>query len=241
VLPAHVRPRDLAMWAGGVGAMRNCDGIVVTVPHKFAALALCGSVTPRAASIGAVNAIRRDADGAWFGDMCDGVAYVSALRNAGCNPSGKRTLLVGAGGAGSAIGHALVDAGVAALAIHDADPARRDALMTRLRSYGALVPSPGSADPSGFDLAINATPMGMQAQDPLPLNTDRLTPDTFVGDVVTLPASLPTSLPDSLANSLSNFTALILAARARGCATLTGIGMFEAVRAQLVDFYLGPP
>jgi shikimate dehydrogenase len=157
--------------------------------------------------------------------MCDGEGYVAALRQAGCEPAGKRALLVGAGGAGSAIAHALVDAGVSALALHDADPVRREALAAKLRAYGSLAPEIGSADPDGFELAINATPMGMRPHDPLPIDVGRLSARTFVGDVVTVPAVPP----------------LIAAARALGCGTLTGVGMFEAVRNRIIDFYLERP
>ena len=131
-------------------------------------------------------------------------------------------MLVGAGGAGSAIAHALIDAGVSALALHEADVARREALAAKLRAYGPVVPSVGSTDPSGFDLVINATPMGMKDGDPLPVQADKLTAATFVGDVVTMPPVPP----------------LIAAARARGCATMMGAGMFEAVRDRMVNFYL---
>jgi shikimate dehydrogenase len=222
VVPAQVKSPDLAAFFALAERMPNVDGIIVTVPHKFDAAALCAHVTPRARSIGASNVVRRAADGRWEGDMCDGEGYVAGLRKAGCEPRGRRALLVGAGGAGSAIAHALVDAGVAALALHEADRGRREALAAKLRAYGPLVPGLGSADPSGFDLAINATPMGMKAGDPLPIDVARLSKDCFVGDVVTVPSVPP----------------LIEAARARGCGTMTGAGMFEAVRDRLVDFYL---
>jgi shikimate dehydrogenase len=221
VVPAHVKPADLHAFFALTQRMPNVDGIIVTVPHKFEAARLSSHATARARSIGAANVVRRAADGTWEGDMCDGEGYVAGLRKAGCEPRGKRVLLVGAGGAGSAIAHALVDAGVASLALHDADTARREALAAKLRAYGPLVPTVGSTDPTGFDLAINATPMGMQPGDPLPLQVDKLAATTFVGDVVTMPPVPP----------------LIEAARARGCATMTGAGMFEAVRDRIVDFY----
>ncbi|NDY91249.1 shikimate dehydrogenase family protein [Ideonella livida] len=227
VVPAHVHPADLPLWMDAVRRMPNVDGVIVTVPHKFDALALCDEATPRARSIGAANAIRRSATGGWLGDMCDGEGYVAGLRAAGCEPRGKCALLVGAGGAGSAIAHALLDAGVARLALQEADTTRREALATKLRAYGPQVghpvpPEVGSADPSGFDLVINATPMGMQPTDPLPLDASRLAPGTFVGCVVTQPAVPP----------------LIEAARAQGLSTMTGAGMFAAVCDRLVDFYL---
>jgi len=224
VVPAHVAPPDLVAWTNAVGTMHNCDGIIVTVPHKFAALALCRDLCNAARSIGAVNVMRRRADGAWSGDMLDGAGYVAGLRRAGCEPAGMKALLVGAGGAGSAIAHALVDAGIASLALHDTEETRRDELARKLAGYGPVRATRGSSDPGGFDLVINASPLGMQPGDPLPIDVGHLAATTFVGDVVTLPPLTP----------------LIAAARARGCATMTGIGMFEAVRDRMVEFFLEP-
>ncbi|MDP4299193.1 shikimate dehydrogenase family protein [Leptothrix discophora] len=227
-VPAHVAPEHLADWCAAIRLQRNVDGIIVTVPHKFAVLPLCDELTPRARSIGAVNILRRHApSGGWTGDMCDGDGHVAGMRSAGAVLAGRRALLVGAGGAGSAIAHALVDAGVAALDLLDADAARREALADKLRRYAAghaqaLALGIGSADPTGYDLVTNATPLGMKPTDPLPVDVSKLAVTTFVSDVVTQPALPP----------------LIEAARARGCATLTGIGMFEAVRDRMVDFYL---
>jgi shikimate dehydrogenase len=222
VVPAQVTAADLGTFFALAERMSNVDGLLVTVPHKFDAALVCAQLTPRARSIGAVNVVRRSADGRWHGDMCDGEGYVAGLRHAGCEPRGQRALLVGAGGAGSAIAHALVDAGVAALALHDTDAARRETLAAKLRAYGPVTPIAGSTDPSGFDLVVNASPMGMRAGDPLPLQVERLAPTTFVGCVVTVPAVPP----------------LIEAARARGCATMTGAGMFDAVRERIIAFYL---
>ncbi len=220
VVPAHVEPADLADFFSIAARMPNVDGILVTVPHKFAAFALCASLSDRAQSIGAANVARR-IGGAWHGDMCDGEGHVRGLRKAGFEPRGARALLVGAGGAGSAIAHALVDARVASLAVFDADEARREALAARLQRYGGPAPDIGSADPRGFDLVVNATPMGMRAGDPMPVDIGRLGAATFVSDVVTVPA----------------VPALIAQARAIGCGTMTGTEMFESVRDAIVDFY----
>jgi shikimate dehydrogenase len=222
VVPVQVKPLDIDAFFALAERMPNVDGLIVTVPYKFDAARLCAQVSARARSIGAANVVRRGEASRWEADMCDGEGYVAGLRAAGCEPRGQRALLVGAGGAGSAIAHALVDAGVAALALHDADTARRDALAAKLRGYGPLRPDTGSTDPSGFSLAINATPMGMQPGDALPIDTTRLATTTFVGDVVTMPRVPP----------------LIAQARARGCATMTGAGMFDGVRERMIRFFL---
>jgi shikimate dehydrogenase len=223
VMPAHVAPAALARWLEGVSLAQNVDGVIVTVPHKFASFALCGSASERARFLGAVNTLRRNPDGSWHGDMFDGMGYVAALRDRGCEPAGRRALLAGAGGAGSAIAHALVEAGVAALAVHDGDAARRDALADRLARLGRCPVTAGSSDPAGFDLVINASPAGMKEGDPSPVQVERLDAGAFVGCVITAPAISP----------------LIAAARARGCGTVTGADMFARVRDLMVEFLVG--
>ena len=225
VMPAHVAPADLAGWLAGVSLAKNVDGIIVTVPHKFACTDLCATTSERAAFLHTVNTMRRNPDGGWHGDMFDGLGFVSALRDNGCQPEGKKALLVGAGGAGSAIAHALVLAGVSELAIHDADSARRTTLVDRLAGLGKCPVTHGSADPGGFDIVLNATPVGMKESDPYPLEVEKISPAMFVGCVITAPAVTP----------------LIAAARARGCGTMTGTHMFGRVRDLMVDFLLGKP
>lgn len=220
--PLHIAPDDLAGFVRGVGKARNLDGLIVTVPHKFAAHAHCASATERADFLGAVNVMRRNVEGHWHGDQVDGLAYVEALRKKDFDPRGCRALLAGAGGAGSAIADALVRAGVASLAIHDGDTQRRDALIARLATLGPSDVDAGSDAVAGFDLVINATPCGMRQGDPLPFDIDGLSPSTMVGDVVTLPEVTP----------------WIAAARDKGCATVLGTDMFAAVRELMVDFLL---
>lgn len=221
-LPAHVAPEDLSAWADGVSRARNVDGLIVTVPHKFAAFALCASTTERAAFLGAVNTLRRRPDGRWHGDMFDGEALVRALQARSGARTWRRALLVGAGGAGTAIGRALVDSGVAELSIHDTDPVRRDALVRRLAALGRARISADGPDARGFDLAVNATPLGMRAGDAWPFDISTLSPRTLVACVVTAPAVTP----------------LVEAARGRGCAVVTGTDMFDRVRDLMLDFLM---
>ncbi len=223
VVPAHVTPADLASWLRGASLARNVDGIIVTVPHKFACCDLCSTTSDRARFLSTVNTMRRNPDGSWHGDMFDGLGFVAAMRDNGCEPQGKRALLVGAGGAGSAIAHALVMAGVSALAIHDEDAARRTSLVDRLAGLGRRPVTHGSADPGGYDIVLNATPVGMKENDPYPLDVARLKATMFVGCVITVPAITP----------------LIAAARQLGCRTMTGADMFGRVRDLMVDFLLG--
>ncbi|MDR5857321.1 shikimate dehydrogenase [Caballeronia sp. LZ062] len=225
VIPAHVAPADLDAFFAGVTPMQNVDGIIITVPHKFSAAQYCRTLTGESEFLGATNMLRRNADGTWHGGMSDGVGMVAALADAGCRPAGKRALLIGAGGAGSAIGHALVEAGVASLAIRDFDAARTSALVSRLASLGrgaVNIADDADADAQAYDIVVNASPAGMRPGDPLPIDVSRLAPKTFIGDVVTKPPITP----------------FIEAARARGCPTVTGTQMFGRVCDAMVEFLL---
>ncbi|WP_175720391.1 shikimate dehydrogenase family protein [Burkholderia anthina] len=224
VVPAHVAPDDLAAFFAGITPMRNVDGVIITVPHKFSAAGFCASLSDEAAFLGAANTLRRTADGGWHGGMFDGTGFVAALGDAGCDLRGKRALLVGAGGAGSAIGHALVMAGVASLDVRDNDAARTASLVDRLATLqrGTVRVAAAAVAPESFDVIVNASPMGMRADDPLPVDVSRVPAATFVGDVVTKPPLTP----------------FIEAARARGCRTVTGTQMFARVCDRMVAFLL---
>ncbi|MDN7902775.1 ThiF family adenylyltransferase [Burkholderia diffusa] len=224
VVPAHVAPDDLAAFFAGITPMGNVDGVIITVPHKFSAAGFCTSLSDEAAFLGAANTLRRTADGGWHGDMFDGTGFVAALGDAGCDLRGKRALLVGAGGAGSAIGHALVMAGVASLDVRDNDAARTASLVDRLATLqrGTVRVAAADVAPESFDVIVNASPMGMRADDPPPVDVSRVPATTFVGDVVTKPPLTP----------------FIEAARARGCRTVTGTQMFSRVCDRMVAFLI---
>jgi shikimate dehydrogenase len=224
VVPAHVAPADLPAFFAGVTPMSNVDGIIITVPHKFSAAEYCATRSTEAEFLGAVNTLRRTADGKWHGGMFDGTGLVAALVDAGCELRGKRALLIGAGGAGSAIGHALIDSGVASLDVRDNDAARTASLTGRLNAlgHGEARSVSASVQAHDYDVVVNASPLGMRADDPLPIDVSQLPATTFVGDVVTKPPLTP----------------LIEAARARGCSTVTGTQMFGRVCDRMVAFLL---
>lgn len=222
VVPAHILPEDLADWLTQARALRNCGGIVVTVPHKAACLGFCARVTARAKASGAVNIMIRDGED-WVGDATDGHGYLDGIAAEGFDVAGEPALLVGTGGAGSAIAYEILARGASELALHDIDHARRDALIARLNEAFPGRARIGGVDPRGFALVANATPLGMREGDPSPVLVEYLTPDQFVADVVTRPAVPP----------------LIAAARARGCRTMPGSGMFNAQAVLLAELLMG--
>lgn len=222
-IPAHVGRGDFAAFMSAAKRALNVEGFVITVPHKFSAFSHCDAVSDRARFLTAVNVMRRERD-RWVGDMTDGIALLVALRERGFDPKGEQALLVGAGGAGSAVALALVEAGIGELAIADLNPERRDALVARLRTLAVNVRA-GAADPSGCRLIINATPAGMAKDDPLPVYAARIDQRAFVADLITRPAVTP----------------LLDVARRRGAAIVTGADMFAPQQNILADFLLGAP
>ena len=219
-VPMQVPADALDAVMAGLTATPNVDGVLITMPHKFTAFGYCATSSDRARTLGVVSVMRRDADGTWHGDMLDGLAFVEAQKDRGAQPEGARVLLVGAGGAGSAIAVALLEAGVRELVISDTAEARVAALLERLAD-GRV--SAGPPDPSGCDLVCNATPLGLGDGDPLPVDPASLTASMFVGDVI----------------AGHGVTPLIQAARAAGCRTADGDDMVEAGRGLMTDFLLG--
>ena len=222
-VPIHVTADDFDAFMVAAKRVINLDGIVVTMPHKFSALRHCDEMSDRARFLGAANLLHRLAGGRWRGDMTDGVAMVAALRKAGCEPAGKRALLVGAGGAGSAVALALIEAGVAELAVAEVDAERRDRLIARLAARRPGAVTAGSADPAGFDLVVNATPIGMAPGDPLPVQAERLEAGATVADLITRPAMTP----------------LLEIARRHGCRIASGADMFAVQAGYMADILLG--
>src|SRR5262245_36794258 len=142
VVPLQLAAADVVAGIAALTPAKNVDGLIATIPHKFALAARCATLSERAKFLGVVNVARRNADGSWHGDMLDGEGFAEPLAKAGCEIKGNRALLVGAGGAGSAIALALLDRGVAQLTVHDVDAARRDALIAKRESKfpGRVVP-----------------------------------------------------------------------------------------------------
>jgi shikimate dehydrogenase len=207
-----------------VFALENIRGALITMPHKVSVVDLLDEVSPAVRVAGACNAVRRDAAGRLVGDLFDGEGFVRGVRRKGVEPRGARVLIVGAGGVGSAIAASFAAAGVAGLSLHDLRAEVAEGLAARLRQhYSAIDVRTGSNDPAGHDIVVNATPMGMEPGDPLPLDVSCLSPSTFVGEVVMRQA----------------MTAFLQAAQARGCRFQIGTDMlFEQIPAYLEFFGL---
>ncbi|MBB4236909.1 shikimate dehydrogenase family protein [Rhizobium esperanzae] len=222
VVPMGCRPEDYPTFLKLVFRLSNIHGALITMPHKVSTMALLDETSTNAKVAGACNAVRLGADGRLIGDMFDGEGFVRGVLRKGKKVEGARALVVGAGGVGSAIAASLAQAGVAHLAIFDANATTATALLDRLKTYyPQLQVTIGSLDPAGFDIVVNATPLGMRRGDPLPIDVERISPSTFVGEVV-------------LSREITPF---LEAVRARGCAFQVGTDMlFEQIPAYLEFF-----
>ena len=224
VVPMDCRAGALEPLLGPLLALDNVIGALVTMPHKVAVVDLLDRVSPAVAVAGACNAVRRAPDGRLEGEQFDGEGFVRGARAKGCALAGARALVVGCGGVGSAIAASLAGAGVAALGLNDARAGAAAGLAARLREHHpGLDAFETRPDPAGFDVAVNATPMGMSDDDPLPFDTARLSSGTFVGEVVMARETTP----------------LLARAAERGCRVQVGTDMlFEMVPAYLEFFGL---
>jgi len=224
VVPMGCQAEHFPAFLRAVFQLNNIRGALITMPHKVVTVGLLDEVTPTVRIAGACNAVRRTADGRLQGDMFDGSGFVRGVQRKGLDLKGQRALVVGSGGVGSAIAASLASAGVVAIGVFDIRAAVADALAHRLKQeYPDLAVSTGSNDPAGYHLVVNATPMGMNEGDPLPLDVSRLSPDTFVGEVV----------------MATEMTAFLTAAQAKGCRVQIGADMlFEQIPAYLEFFGL---
>lgn len=224
MIPVHVPVDRFDAIAPALLALGNLDGVLVTVPFKARMAVYATRIGVNAETIGAVNALRREADGSWTGDMFDGVGFVRGAERKGERAAGRRVALFGAGGAGSAIGCALAQAGVASIDVVDTDAQKAAHLvetLTRAFPRCAFVVAHGVRD--GTDMIVNASPVGMRPDDGLPGAIGRLDPATLVGDVVITP----------------NPTALIRHAMQCGCPWIDGRDMHGGQVDALLAFFAG--
>lgn len=222
VVPMGCKPEDFPEFFKFLFRLSNIHGALITMPHKVPTVALLDAVSVSVKVAGACNAVRVDPGGKLVGDMFDGEGFVRGVLRKGRKLASARVLVSGNGGVGSAIAASFAKAGVAELALFDAYAPAMNGLAERLGlNYPKLRVTLGSNDPAGCDVVVNATPLGMKSDDPLPMDVTRIAPSTFVGEVV----------------MKSEITPFLAAARERGCQYQIGTDMlFEQIPAYLEFF-----
>lgn len=225
VTPLGVKAEDFAALFPALFRITTLHGALITMPHKIAVTAMVDELSVTARIAGACNAVLKRPDGSLLGDMFDGDGFVLGAMRKGRVVQGARALVVGSGGVGSAIAASLAAKGARTIGLFDVNEAAAGALGDRLHAhYPGLDVRTGSKDPDGWDIVVNATPLGMKAGDPLPIDIDRVAPGTFVGEVV----------------MKDEYTPLLRAARAKGCQVQVGTDMlFEMIPAYLAFFGFG--
>jgi shikimate dehydrogenase len=226
VVPLGVTATDFAAALPLIFRMSNVDGALITMPHKMAVLPLLDEISVAARVAGACNAVRRRADGALVGDMFDGEGFARGLIAKGRMIAGSSALVVGSGGVGSAIAASLAGKGLARIGLYDVNAALTEALASRLAAHHPrLAIATGSNDPAGYEVVVNATPLGMEDGDPSPVDMNRVSPGAFVGEVVMKAETTP----------------FLAAAARRGLPIQPGVDMlFEQIPAYL-EFFGFPP
>ncbi len=224
VVPMGCKPEHFPNYLKAIFSLENIRGALITMPHKVSVLPMLDELSPRVRVAGACNAVKRLADGRLHGEMFDGEGFVRGVQRKGFAIKAKRCLVVGTGGVGSAIAASLAQAGAGALYLFDVNAASSEALAQRLReNFPQVRVQTGSNDPAGMDLLVNATPLGMKPGDALPVDMRRLSPDTFVGEVV----------------MAQEVTAFLAAAQELGCPCQVGKDMlYEQIPAYLEYFDL---
>ncbi|MEW6713747.1 MAG: shikimate dehydrogenase [Nitrospirota bacterium] len=203
--PFKVAPEELPNAVRAVRAL-NLIGVNITVPHKEKVILLLDKVHEEASFIGAVNTIVNN-DSVLTGHNTDGRGFISSLTEKGVLIDNKEILVIGAGGASRAISYYLSEK-ASRLSMYDVDKPKAKALagdLNKIRGNVFLLDK--LENPGKPDIIINATPLGLRQDDPLPLNPDFITPDTVVCDLI------------------YKKTKLLQEAENRGAITLDGLGM----------------
>lgn len=224
LVPWEVAPSDLDVVWAGLKAARSVAGAIITIPHKEAVASRCDTLEGVAAELHVVNVVRRDSNGRMTGRLYDGQGFVAGLMSHGYEPCGKRTLLLGAGGAATALAQALLTSGVSELIIANRSPARGEALAARLRS---LNPdrriATGPADARGFELVVNGTSAGLDGDPTSPVDIATIEPGSMIADIVMKPPMTP----------------LLRGALSRGAQIHQGVHMLAAQIDLFIDFLHG--
>lgn len=201
--------------------MTGFNGLNVTYPFKIEIVPLLDELSPNAAAVGSVNTVVFR-NGRRYGHNTDLWGFAESFRRNMDGTARDRILLIGAGGAGVAVAHALADCGVRELRIFDAEADRSERLAEQVRANrpGIVAEPVGRIDAAtvrGLNGLVNATPVGMDKTPGSPFPAEFLDPSLWVADIVYFPLE----------------TELLANARACGCRILPGSGMavFQAVRA----------
>jgi shikimate dehydrogenase len=207
-VPLAVRPQDFAAAFAALPLL-GFRGVNVTIPFKETVLTLVGSVSDRAAQIGAANTITFDPHGGSHADNTDGYGFLENLRQGAPDWRGP-ALVLGAGGASRAVVAALLSDGAPEVRVANRTRARAEQIRDHFGARVAIVDWRGASEAAtGAMTIVNTTSMGMDGHPDLPFRLDAAPEGALVTDIVYSPLVTP----------------LLAEATARGLATVNGLGM----------------
>ena len=225
LIPMHIARDEFDTVIPHIMRMRNLDGLIFTIPFKAQAIALAKTLGPQASQIGAINALKKHSNGAWSGEIFDGIGCVEAFKQRGITLQDKRLQLIGLGGAGSAICVALAYEKPKLLRLFDinAQTTERMAKMVNTISPQTVV-EVGLPLAEGIDILLNASPVGMLSDARLPLAVEQFKKELIVFDAIVMPENTP----------------LLSLAQDCGCQVVRGREMMLGQISKIVDYFFAP-
>jgi shikimate dehydrogenase len=222
LIPLDVLPEEFESCVSQLMRVRNLDGLIFTIPFKQAACALASELSDQARAVGAINAMARGRGDQWVGDIFDGLGCVEAFRERRQSFRDRRVMLIGAGGAGSAIGVAVAHQGPAAMRIFDLDTRRATQLVEAIEKIDPHI-DVDLANPTveHIDILLNASPVGMLGDARMPIDVVEIPPEIIVFDAIVKP----------------ELTKLLALAQQCGCQTIRGREMMRGQIKKIVDFF----
>ncbi|HWK63656.1 MAG TPA: hypothetical protein VNS34_01890 [Rhizobiaceae bacterium] len=210
--PFDLPPDSLPGFLEIIRASKSVRGFSATIPHKISLVSMMDHLTPRATRAGAVNVVIKDNDtGQLTGDIIDGVGFMKSLDREGVTVENGRLLVVGGGGVARAMVASILDRPIASLSVADIDPSRTRDLARMHPRVDCLPVEEALLRLDSFDIVINATPLGMKGDDPLPFDPAGCDPRACIFDCVNAPGGTP----------------LAHRAESRGIKFIDGSGMLE--------------
>jgi shikimate dehydrogenase len=218
----EVHPDMLKDAVAGIRAL-GLAGVNVTVPHKENVIQYLDEVDSEAAFIGAVNTVV-NTDGRLKGYNTDGRGFMRSLKEDGIIADGKRVLIVGTGGAARAVGYYLSEV-AQELCLFDVLKDKARSLADELGKRGNVRQIESVDNLQDMDIIINATPIGLKEDDPLPFDLSSIGTDKVIGDLI------------------YKETRLLREASSAGCKTFNGLGMLIWQGALAFELWTGqaPP
>jgi shikimate dehydrogenase len=225
LIPIHITQNDFNDVIPDIMRIHNLDGLIFTIPFKVKAIKLAKTLGPQASLVQAINAIKRQSNGDWRGEIFDGVGCVEAFKRRGIALTDKRIQLIGLGGAGSAICVAVAHERPSLMRLFDLNE-RSTEQMTKLvkQISPKTTVEVGIPRCDDLDILMNASPVGMLSDARLPLAAKTFDKNLVVFDAIVMPENTP----------------LLLLAQDCGCVIVRGREMMLGQISRLVDYFLSP-